>query len=40
MEWKIILPSTAIARSRNEKIRRFQEQQLQQRYKNSKGISH
>ncbi|MBK8001295.1 MAG: hypothetical protein IPK15_21965 [Verrucomicrobia bacterium] len=37
--WKNILPLTAIAKSRNEKIRRFQEQQLEQGYKKSKSIS-
>jgi len=37
--WKNILPLTAIAKSRNEKIGRFQEQQLEQGYKKSKSIS-
>jgi hypothetical protein len=35
--WEGILPLTAIAQSQHEKIRRFQEQQLQQGYKKSKG---
>ena len=39
INWPEILPLTAIAKSRNEKIRRFQEQQLEQGYKKSKGIS-
>lgn len=39
INWPEILPLTAIAKSRDEKIRRFQEQQLKQGYKNSKGIS-
>jgi hypothetical protein len=39
IEWGEILPLTAIARSRHEKIRRFQEQQLEQGYKKQKGIS-
>jgi len=39
IEWENILPLTAIVRSQNEKIRRFQEQQLQQRYKKSRVIS-
>jgi len=30
---------TAIAKSRDEKIKRFQEQQLEQGYKKSKGIA-
>jgi hypothetical protein len=37
--WSDILPLAEIAKSRNEKIRRFQEQQLDQGYKKSKGIS-
>ena len=32
-------PVAAIAKSQHEKIRRFQEQQLEQGYKKSKGIS-
>lgn len=39
IHWPEILPLTAIARSQHEKIRRFQEQQLEQGYKKSKGIS-
>jgi hypothetical protein len=39
ISWKEILPLAAIARSRDEKIRRFQEQQLEQGYKKLKGIS-
>lgn len=39
INWREILPLTAIAKSQDEKIRRFQEQQLQQGYKKSKGIS-
>lgn len=39
VDWSRILPLTAIAQSKEEKIRRFQEQQLQQGYKRSKGIS-
>jgi hypothetical protein len=39
IHWPEILPLTAIAKSQDEKIRRFQEQQLQQGYKKSKGIS-
>jgi hypothetical protein len=38
INWAEILPLTAIARSQHEKIRRFQEQQLEQGYKKSKGI--
>jgi hypothetical protein len=33
-----ILPLTAIAKSQDEKIRRFREQQLEQGYQKSKGI--
>ena len=39
INWADILPLTVIARSQHEKIRRFQEQQLDQGYKKSKGIS-
>ena len=39
INWSEILPLTAIVKSQNEKIRRFQEQQLEQGYKKSKGIS-
>jgi hypothetical protein len=39
INWPEILPLTAIAKSQDEKIRRFQEQQLDQGYKKSKGIS-
>ena len=39
INWSEILPLTAVAKSQNEKIRRFREQQLEQSYKNSKGIS-
>ena len=39
INWPEILPLTAIAKSQNEKIKRFQEQQLEQGYKKSKGIS-
>jgi hypothetical protein len=39
INWREILPLSAIAQSQQEKIRRFQEQQLQQGYKKSKGIS-
>jgi len=39
IHWPEILPLTAIAQSQNDKIRRFQEQQLEQGYKKSKGIS-
>jgi hypothetical protein len=39
INWPEILPLNAIAKSRHEKIRRFQEQQLEQGYKKSKGIS-
>jgi hypothetical protein len=39
INWLEILPLTAIAKSRDEKIKRFQEQQLEQGYKKSKGIS-
>ena len=39
INWPEILPLTAIAKSQGVKIRRFQEQQLEQGYKKSKGIS-
>lgn len=39
INWPEILPLNAIAKSRDEKIRRFHEQQLQQGFKKSKGIS-
>jgi hypothetical protein len=39
INWKEILPLAAIANSRDEKIKRFQKQQLEQGYRNSKGIS-
>ncbi|MGD0262738.1 MAG: hypothetical protein ABSD29_23475 [Verrucomicrobiota bacterium] len=38
LNWPDILPLSAIAKSQHEKIRRFQEQQLEQGYKRSKGI--
>ncbi len=37
--WPDMLSLSAIAKSQHEKIRRFQEQQLEQGYKTSKGIS-
>ncbi len=39
INWSEILPLTAIAKSQNEKIRRFREQQLERGYKKAKGIS-
>jgi hypothetical protein len=39
IDWTRILPLAAIARCKDEKIRRFHEQQLQQGYRKSKGIS-
>jgi hypothetical protein len=39
IKWPEILPLTEIAKSRDEKIRRFREQQLEQGYKKSQGIS-
>lgn len=39
INWPEILPLTAIANSQQEKIRRFQEQQLNQGFRESKGIS-
>lgn len=38
INWPDILPLTAIAKSQNDKIRRFREQQLEQGYKKSKGV--
>jgi len=40
INWREILPLTAIAQSQQEKIQRFREQQLQQGYKKSKGHLH
>ncbi len=39
INWAEILPVQAIAKSRDEKIRRFHDQQLQQDFKKSKGVS-
>ena len=39
INWPEILPLSAIAQSQNDKIRRFQEQQLKHGYKKSKGVS-
>ena len=39
IKWLEVLPLTAIAQSRIEQIRRFQEQQLEQGYKKSKRLS-
>jgi len=39
INWQEILPLTAITKSQHEKIRRFQEQQLEQAYKKPKGHS-
>jgi len=39
IDWSGVLPLAAIARSKDEKIRRFQKQQLQRGYKKSGGIS-
>lgn len=39
INWSEILPLAAIAKSQNEKIKRFREQQLQPGFKKSKGIS-
>ena len=39
INWTEILPLAAIAKSQHEKIRRFQEQQLEQGYNKSKGVS-
>jgi hypothetical protein len=38
LNWPDMLSLSAIAKSRHEKIRRFQEQQLEQGYRTSKGI--
>ena len=40
INWLEILPLTALAKSQNDKIRRFQEQQLEQGYKKIPGHSH
>jgi len=39
INWAEILPLAAIAKSQDEKIRRFHEQQVQQGFKKSKGIA-
>ena len=39
INWPEILLLTTIAKTQNEKIRRFREQQLEQGYKKSKGVS-
>lgn len=39
VNWSEILPLTAIAKSQQEKIKRFREQQLEHGYKKAKGIS-
>jgi hypothetical protein len=39
INWKEILPLTAIAKSRDEKILRFQKQQSDQGQRKTKGIS-
>lgn len=39
IHWPEILPLTAIVNGQNEKTKRFREQQLQQGFKKSKGIS-
>jgi hypothetical protein len=39
INWREILPLSAIAKSQDKQIRRFQEQRLEQRYKQSKAIS-
>jgi hypothetical protein len=39
IDWTRILPLAAIARSKDEKIRRFHEQQLQQGCRKPGGIS-
>jgi hypothetical protein len=39
IQWPEVLPLTAVAKSQNEKIKRFREQQLERGYKRSKGIS-
>ena len=38
INWLEILPLTALAKSQNDKIRRFREQQLEHDYKKSQGI--
>ena len=38
INWPEILPLAAIAKSQNEKIKRFREQQLAQGYRKSKGV--
>jgi hypothetical protein len=37
INWQKILPLATIARSQNEKVRRFREQQLEQGFRKSKG---
>lgn len=39
IDWREILPLGAISKSQNEKIKRFREQQVEQGYKKSKGVS-
>jgi len=39
IDWGEILPLSAIGRSQNEKIRRFQQQQLKGGFRNSTGVS-
>jgi len=39
IHWPEILPLAGIAKSEHEKVRRFREQQLEQGYKRTKGIS-
>lgn len=39
IDWREILPLTAVAKSHDEKIKRFKERQLEQGYKKPKGIS-
>jgi hypothetical protein len=39
INWPDILPSAAIAQSRDEKIKQFRELQLEHGHKKSKGIS-
>jgi hypothetical protein len=39
INWRGILPLAAIGQSQDQKIRRFQQQQLEQGYRKSKGIS-
>jgi protoheme ferro-lyase len=38
INWRQILPLNAIAKSQNEKIKRFREQQLEQGYQKSKAV--